>query len=148
MEGEVMQKLIRINVPVPKGRVVLQCIKRDNKLHVVTLVCDNRLLKLGGFEDIILKNRPDMTIDALTICLDGDEFGFMCDDKPTLKATNVVEFLRTFKTIMSCLAMDILDKFDILSNANDEDDVNDKLYARLATEWKAERSILDNTIFT
>ncbi len=130
-----MEKLIRVNVPVPQGRVVLQCKELNGVLYVATLVCNDTLLKLGGFDNLELVNRPHMTIDALQICLRDNEFHFVVDKKPTLSAVSIMDFLRTFKTIMSSLAMDIIDKFDILSKASSTEDVNTKLYACLATEW-------------
>jgi hypothetical protein len=130
--GGTMEKLIRMNVPLSKGRLVLQCLNRNGKLQVVTLLCGDRLLKLGGFEDIVLNNCPDITINSLAIYVENDEFEFICDDKPTLKASTIMDFLRTFKIIMTCMAFDIIDKFDILSKVNDEASMSKGFYSRLS----------------
>ena len=139
--------LRRVNIPVPSGRVVLQCQERGGVLHVATVVCNNTLLKLGGFPDIELLNQPHMTIDSLEICLHGDEFQFVVDEEPTMAAVNIMDFLRTFKNIMAAIAMDVIDRFDILSKATSAEDVDSKLYAHLATEWNTTPQNINSDIW-
>lgn len=140
-------KLRRVNIPVPSGRVVLQCQEREGVLHVATVVCNNTLLKLGGFPDIKLLNQPHMTVDSLEICLRDEEFHFVVDEEPTMSAVSVMDFLRAFKNIMAAIAMDIVDKFDILSKATSATDADNKLYACLAMEWQTTPENIDSGIW-
>lgn len=121
-----MNKMKRVNIPVPNGKVVLQCEEQEGVLRVVTVVCNNTLLKLGGFPDTILVNRPHLTIDSLEICLRGNEFQFLVNAEPTLAAVSVLDFLRTFRNVMAAIAIDFVDMFDYIVSVAESSQAVDK----------------------